>query len=99
VSLTARRLRPGCSNESRNDDTSSSSRIRLSDVIGEDPWAEGLPGPPSVGFGFEALDFIADALIRPAAVHLGLDGSGSLMSGKLLSSKRSLHAARRLRPT
>jgi hypothetical protein len=33
------------------------------DVIGEELWAEGLFKPSCLGFGFEGLDFITDALV------------------------------------
>ena len=41
-------------------------------MVSEDPGAKGLPEPSCVGFGFEALDFVADALICPAARPFGL---------------------------
>jgi hypothetical protein len=41
-------------------------------MVSEDPGAKGLPEPSCVGFGFEPLDLVADALIRPAARLFGL---------------------------
>jgi len=41
-------------------------------MVSEEAGAKGLPEPSCVGFGFEALDCVADALICPAARPFGL---------------------------
>jgi hypothetical protein len=45
---------------------------RSSDVIGEELCAERLLKPSCLGFGFEGLDFVANALVSPAACPFGL---------------------------